>query len=197
MYNSIGGQGIQFQGAWAHNFGQVVTLKGTTAYATAFFPRWTADADFTWHLQKDWDMQTVFSYRYMRDRSSMYSLGLGFSHEFEHLQGGGKLTVGALHDLFFFNAQTSVRFYPIAGGRSYVEAQAGAGTAPELSFLNYYYSSSIYNHLNSFVSVTGSLAVTHNLALQFSGTWNTVYDQRTTITYRNMFVAHVSVAISF
>ena len=197
MYNSIGGQGIQFQGAWAHNFGQVVTLKGTTAYATAFFPRWTADADFIWHLQKDWDMQTVFSYRYMRDRSSMYSIGLGLSHEFEHLQGGGKLTVGALHDLFFFNAQTSVRFYPIAGGRSYVEAQAGAGTAPELSFLNYYYSSSIYNHLNSFVSVTGSLAVTHNLALQFSGTWNTVYDQRTTITYRNMFVAHVSVAISF
>ncbi len=75
--------------------------------------------------------------------------------------------------------------------------QGGAGTAPELSFLNYYYNSSIYNNLNSYVAATGSWAVTYNLALQFSFTWNTIYDQRTTVTYRNMFVAHVSVAISF
>jgi hypothetical protein len=127
----------------------------------------------------------------------MYSFGLGGFHNFEHLYAGGKVTIGALHDLFFFNAQARVRFYPIEGGRSYVEAQGGAGTAPELSFLNYYYSSGMYNNLNSFVAVSGSWAVTHNLALQFSGTWNTVYDQKTTVTYRNMFMAHVSVAISF
>ncbi len=197
MYNSVGGQGLQAQGSWSHNFGNIVTLKGTTAYSTAFFPRWTADADFTWHLPHDWDLETIFSYRWMRDRSSMYSCGAGVFHGFEHLYAGGKLTVGALHDLFFFNAQARVRFYPVEGGRSYVEAQGGAGTAPELTFLNYYYTSSMYSNMNSFVAVTGSWAVTYNLALQFSGTWNTVYDQKTTVTYRNMFMAHVSVAISF
>ena len=197
MYNSVGGQGLQFQGSWTHEFAPVVSLKGTMAYSTAFFPRWTVDADFTWHLPHDWDMETVFSYRWMRDRSSMYSTGLGAFHSFEHLYAGGKLTVGALHDLFFFNAQARARFYPVEGGRSYIEAQGGAGTAPELTFLNYYYSSGLYSHLNSYVAVTGSWAVTYNLALQFSATWNTVYDQKTAVTYRNFFLTHVSVAISF
>ena len=197
MYNSVGGQGLQFMGGWSHDFGQVVTLKGSTAYATAFFPRWTADADFNWHLPRDWDLETVFSYRFMRDGSSMYSAGLGLFHSWEQMYAGGKVTAGALHDLFFYNAQARFRFYPVDGGRSYVEVQGGAGTAPELNFLNYYYNSSIYNNLNSYVAATGSWAVTYNLALQFSFTWNTIYDQRTTVTYRNMFVAHVSVAISF
>ena len=113
------------------------------------------------------------------------------------MYAGGKVTLGTLKDSFFFNAQARVRFYPVDGGRSYVEAQGGAGTAPELTFLNYYYDAGIYNNLNSFVAVTGSWAVTYNLALQLSGTWTTVYDQRSTVTYRNMFMAHVSVAISF
>lgn len=197
MYNSLGGQGLQFLGAWSHDFGSVVTLKGSTAYSTAFFPRWTADADFTWHLPRDWDLETVFSYRFMRDGSSMYSVGAGLFHTWGNMYAGAKLTGGALHDLFFYNAQARFRFYPIDGGRSYVEVQGGAGTAPELTFLNYYYSSTLYNNLNSYVAATASWAVTYNLALQFSGTWNTIYDQRTTVTYRNMFVAHVSVAISF
>ena len=197
MYNSVGGQGLQFQGAWTHEFGKIVSLKGATSYGTAFFPRWTVDADFNWHLPKDWDLQTVLSYRYMRDRSSMYSGALGLYHTFDSMYAGGKVTLGTLKDSFFFNAQARVRFYPVDGGRSYVEAQGGAGTAPELTFLNYYYDAGIYNNLNSFVAVTGSWAVTYNLALQLSGTWTTVYDQRSTVTYRNMFMAHVSVAISF
>ena len=197
MYNSVGGQGLQFLAGWTHDFGPVVTLKGTTAYSTAFFPRWTADADFTWHLPRDWDLETMFAYRFMRDGSSMYSGALGLFHGWERMYAGAKVTAGALHDLFFYNAQARFRFYPVDGGRSYVEVQGGAGTAPELTFLNYYYNSSIYNNLNSYVAATGSWAVTYNLALQLSVTWNTIYDQRTTVTYRNMFVAHVSVAISF
>lgn len=197
MYNSVGGQGLQFMGGWSHNFGSVVTLKGSTAYSTAFFPRWTADADFNWHLPRDWDLETLLSYRFMRDGSSMYSAALGLFHTSDKMLVGGKATVGALHDLLFYNAQARFRFYPIDGGRSYVEVQGGAGTAPELTFLNYYYNSAIYNNLNSYIAATGSWAVTYNLALQLSATWNTIYDQRTTVTYRNMFVAHVSVAISF
>ena len=197
MYNSVGGQGLQFQAGWMHNFGPLFSLKGTAAVSTEFFPRWTADLDFTWHAPRDWDVQSILSYRYMRDRSHMYALSLGGFKSFGSLYAGGKVTTGFLHRLFFFNTQARFRFYPVEGGRSYVEGQFGAGTAPELNFLNYYYNSSIYNNLNSFVSVTASWSLTYNLVFQLSGTWNTVYDQRNTVTYRNMFLAHVSLAISF
>ena len=197
MYNSVGGQGLQFQGGWMHNFGSLLSLRGTASVSNAFFPRCTADLQAEWHLPRDWDMETTLSYRLMRDRSSMYSLGVGGFHTWENMYAGGKVTAGLLHSVMFYNAQGRFRFYPIDGGRSYIEAQAGAGTAPELTFLNYYYSADIYNNLNSFVSLTGSWALAYNLTFQLSGTWNTIYDQRTTVTYRNMFLVHASVAISF
>ena len=197
MYNSVGGQGLQLQGSWTHDFENIVTMRASSALANAFFPRWVVDFDFTWHLPRDWDLETGISYRFMRDGASMYSLNGGGYKTFGHFYAGGRGTVGALHDVFFFNALGRFRFYPIEGGRSFIELQGGAGTAPELTFLNYYYNSSIYNNLNSFLSVTGQWAVTYNLALQFSGTWTTVYDQRTAVTYRNMLMAHVSVAIYF
>ena len=197
MYNSVGGQGLQLQGSWSHDFENIVTMKATSALANAYFPRWTVDVDFSWHLPKDWDLDTGVNYRFMRDGSSMYSGGVGLYKTFGHFYAGARGTVGALHDIFFFNALGRFRFYPVEGGRSYIEAQGGAGTAPELTFLNYYYSSGIYNRLNSFVSLTGQWAVTYNLALQLSGTWNTIYDQRTAVIYRNMLLVHVSVAIYF
>jgi len=197
MYNSVGGQGLQLQASWTHDFENIVTMKATSALANAFFPRWVVDVDFAWHLPRDWDLETGVSYRFMRDGASMYSLNGGVFKTFGHFYAGGRATIGALHDIFFFNTLARFRFYPVEGGRTYIEAQGGAGTAPELTFLNYYYSSGIYDRLNSFVSLTAQWAVTYNLALSVSGTWNTVYDQRTAVTYRNMLMAHVSVAIYF
>ena len=95
------------------------------------------------------------------------------------------------------NGSARFRFYPIDGGRSYVEAQAGVGTAPEIDFLNYYQTSSAFNHLNSFAAFTFSWSLTYNLSVQLSGTWNTFYDQRATLYYRNLLMAHVSLAIAF
>lgn len=197
MYNSVGGQGLQLVGTWTHEFEDVVTMKASTGVANAFFPRWIVDVNFAWHLPRDWDIEGGVSYRFMRDASSMYSANVGGYKTFGHFYAGGRGTVGALHDMFFFNALARFRFYPIEGGRTYIEAQGGAGTAPELTFLNYYYSSGIYNRLNSFVSLTAQWAVTYNLSLTLSGTWNTVYDQRTSVTYRNMLLGHVSVTIYF
>lgn len=197
MYNSVGGQGLQLQATWTHDFENIVTLKAASALSNAFFPRWTVDVDFAWHLPRDWDLETGLSYRFMRDGSSMYSVNGGGYKTFGHFYAGGRVTIGALHDVFFFNTLARFRFYPIEGGRSFIEAQGGAGTAPELTFLNYYYSTGIYNNLNSFVSLSAQWAVTYNLSLTLSGTWNTVYDQRTAVTYRNMLMGHVSAAIYF
>ena len=113
------------------------------------------------------------------------------------MYAGAKFTCGTIYNIVFFNGSLRYRFFPFDGGRSYVEAQVGAGTAPEILFLKYYQTSSVFNHLNSFVACTAQWAITHNLAIQLSGTWNTLYDQRATVSYRNLLMVHVSLAISF
>ena len=196
-YASSGGQGLQFQAGWTHHFGARWSLQGNAAYGTAYFPRWNADATLTWHTPVDWDANLGALFRYLQDGNVMYGLNLGASHAWSNVYVGGKLTGGMLYNIFFVNGMARFRFYPVEGGRSYLEAQAGAGTAPEVSFLNYYYNAGAFNHLNSFVSLSASWALTYNLMLQLSGTWNTLYEQRETVNYRNLLMLHVSFAYSF
>ena len=197
MYTSVGGRGLQLTGGWTHHFDSRWSVLGSIGLSNNFFPRLNLDASITRHLSSDWDLEAGLQYRFLRDESSMYALNLGAYCTRGHFYTGGKVMLGTMHDVLFYNAQLRLRFYPMEGGRSYVEAQGGWGTAPEISFLNYYYNSSVYNHLNSFVAVTASWALNYNLALQLSGTWNTLYDQRNIVSYRNLLMAHVTLAVSF
>ena len=119
------------------------------------------------------------------------------THGWDNFFAGGKVTGGFLYDIIYVNASARFRFYPYEGGRSFIEAQLGGGTAPEVEFINYYYTTDVYNQLNTFVALSSSWSLSHNLAVQLSGTWNTLYDQRLTVKYRNMFIAHVSFILSF
>ena len=159
------------------------------------FPRWAADASATLHF--DWDFEAGANYRMMQDGGQMAGLFLNVTHGWENFYAGAKVTGGLLYDILYVNAATRFRFYPYEGGRSFIEAQLGGGTAPEVSFLNYYYTTNVYNQLNSFVALSASWAITYNLAIQLSGTWNTLYDQRLTVKYRNLYLAHVSFTLSF
>ena len=197
MYISAGGRGLQFQTSWTHHFGRILTTQIGGSFGTAFFPVANGDLNLTFHLPRDWDLDAGGSYRYLQDKAQMFAGNLGVTHMWENMYAGIKFTSGTVYDIVFFSGSARYRFYPFDGGRSYVEVQAGGGTAPEILFLNYYQTSSVFNHLNTFVAVTGQWAFTHNLALQISGTWNTMYDQRATVSYRNLLVAHVSLAISF
>ena len=197
MYNSTGGRGFQFQAGWTHHFGQWVSANVGGGFATAYFPRWTADAGVTVHLPRDWDVGGSFLYRYLPDLSQMYGMNFEGSHTWNNMYAGARFTTGFLAGKVYFNGNARYRFYPFEGGRTYAEVQAGAGTAPELTFLNYYYSSAVFDHLNTFVAATFSWAMTHNLSLQLSGSWNTLYDQRASVSFRNMFLAHVSVSFAF
>ena len=197
MYLSSGGRGLQFQTSWTHHFGKVLTTQIGGSFGTAFFPVANGDLSFTFHLPHDWDLEAAGAYRYLQDKAQMFAGALGTTHNWENMYAGIKFTAGTIYGIVFFNGSARYRFFPFDGGRSYVEAQVGGGTAPEILFLNYYQTSSVFNHLNTFVAITGQWAITHNLALQLSGTWNTLYDQRATVSYRNLLMAHVSLAISF
>ena len=197
MYLSAGGRGLQFQTTWTHHFGKLFSMQAGGSFGTAFFPIASGDLTGTFHLKNDWDLDVGGQYRYLQDKAMMFAGNLGITHNWENMYAGAKFTSGTIYNIVFFNGSARFRFFPFDGGRSYVEAQAGAGTAPEILFLNYYQTSSVFNHLNTFVAVTAQWAMTHNLALQFSGTWNTLYDQRATVSYRNLLMVHVSLAISF
>ena len=197
MYVSAGGRGLQFLTSWTHHFGRAFSLKLGGSFGTRYFPIAGADLSGTVHWKNDWDTELGLNYRYLLDHNQMYAGSLNVSHTGSHLYLGAKVMGGTVYNVWFVNGSGRIRFYPYEGGKSYVEVQAGAGTAPEIQFLNYYQNSSAFHNLNSFAAFTASWALTHNLALQLSGTWNTLYDQRSTVSFRNLLMAHVSVAISF
>ena len=78
-----------------------------------------------------------------------------------------------------------------------MEAQAGAGSAPELNFLTYYYNSTVFDHANSFYALGLRYPFNERLALAANATWNTLYDQRSSVHYRNLFIGNVLFTISF
>lgn len=158
---------------------------------------WTAEASVTKVFKNDWGTELGGFFRQFQDGNMMYGANLTGTHSWANLYAGLKVSGGLLQNIIFFNSSGRFRFYPYEGGKSYLELQAGAGTAPEISFYNYYYSTAAFNRLNSFVAFTAAWALNYNLLLQLSGTWNTLYDQKDTIQYRNLLILHVSAAISF
>ena len=197
MYLSIGGRGLQFQGAWTHQFGEEFSLVSAAAFGTEYFPLVNVDVTGTAHWKNDWDSDAGVSFRLLQDLERMYAGTFGGTHTWGNMYAGAKVSTGFVYSVFFVNGSARYRFYPFDGGRTYVEAQLGAGTAPEIEFLNYYNNKAAFNRLNTFGSFTAAWAFSYNLSLQFSGTWNTFYEQGTNVTYRNMFVAHASVSIAF
>ena len=194
---SVPGRGIQALAGWTHHFPKDWTIQISGGYGTAYFPRWTAEASLSKVFGADWTTELGGFFRQFQDGELMYGANLTETHSWENLYAGLKASGGLLHNIWFFNGSGRFRFYPYEGGKSYLELQAGAGTAPEISFYNYYYTTAAYNKLNSFVAFTAAWALNYNLLLQLSGTWNTLYDQKNTIQYRNLLILHVSAAFSF
>lgn len=194
---SVSGRGLQAQLGWTHYFPKDWSIHIGGGYGTAYFPLWTAEASVTKVFNNDWGTELGGFFRQFQDGNMMYGANLTGTHSWANLYAGLKVSGGLLQNIIFFNSSGRFRFYPYEGGKSYLELQAGAGTAPEISFYNYYYSTAAFNRLNSFVAFTAAWALNYNLLLQLSGTWNTLYDQKDTIQYRNLLILHVSAAISF
>lgn len=195
-YASYGGRGVQLLGQLSHDVSQRWSANASFGWADRYFPQWNLDASLVYHFRNDWDAEAGAVYRYLRDSRSMEGLFLQGVKTTDHFYLSAKLTSGLLDDLVFVNFSGRVRFFPIAGGRTYVEAQAGLGSAPELTFFNYY-TTTAYNQFNSFVSFGGRYAFNDRLALSLGGTWNTLYNQRANVNYRNLFILNVSLAIAF
>lgn len=196
----LGGRGLLLGGGWTHDFNPLWGIEIKAAWANQYFPQLSADVTVTRHFDNDLEGQAGAFYRLLEDdeSDSMFGVNVSASKQWDHLYGGAKLVAGFLKSKLFFNFSGRFRFYPYLGGKNFLEVQAGAGTAPELSFLNYYYSASIYNHMNSFLSAGGGWLITPNIEVSLSGSWSTLYNLSSEIVnYRNLFIANVSFTCAF
>ncbi len=194
---SPGGRGLQFQVQYNFDLSDNWSLMGQAGVGYAYFPKLTLDASVTRHFSA-FDAEAGIQYRYLQDHSNMEALWLGASITPAQCYLGAKVTGGLLGNRFFFNSTLRGKYFPYDDGKTSVEAQVGVGTAPELGFLNFYYSPRAYNHLNSFVALGGNWLAAPGLMFSLSGTWNTWYSEsESRVSYRNIFIAHVQVTVYF
>ena len=195
---NTGGRGFQVQGTFGMKFSPEWEMAADAAYGHKYFPIVSVNVSGKHTFPNDWEQEAGLMFKVMQDTTVMAGATLASAYSLEHFYFGGKLTAGVFHNRFFANGSARARFYPFDGGRTYIEAQAGAGSAPEMDFINIYFDSYLFNHLNSFVSLSSNWLLTDNLALNVAGTWNTLYDQKDkVVSYRNLLVGHVQFIVYF
>ena len=197
LYVSGGGRGFQFLGQYSRDFGSHWSASAGAGFGKKYFPKWTLDASVTRHFGHDWDAEAGIQLRRLVDDEMMYCVSLQGVKTLGHFYFSAKLSSGVLYERVFVNLSGRVRFYPYEGGRLFAEAQAGAGSAPELTFLNYYYSPGSFDHFNSFLALGLRYPLNESFAIGVNGTWNTLYYQRASVNYRNLFIGNVLLTISF
>ena len=172
------------------------TFGGQVGVGFKYFPKLIVEGSAKYDFS-GWELEGGAMYRLMRDDASMIGINAIPSITLGHFYLSGKVALMTFKNNFFVNGLVRTRFYPFPGGKTFFEAQAGAGTAPELSFSDVYYDANLYNHLNTFVSCSLNWLITDNISFNLSGTWNTLYDQQESVRYRNMTIAHAQMVVYF
>ena len=193
-----GGRGFQIQGTFSKKFSREWEMSADAAYGMKYFPIVSVNVSGKHTFSNDWEQEAGLMFRVMQDTTIMYGGTLASAITLDHFYLGGKAVVGVFHNRLFASGSARARFYPFDGGRTHIEAQVGAGSAPEMDFINIYFQSYLFNHLNTFVSLGSNWLLTDNLALNLSGTWNTLYDQQDkVVSYKNLLVGHVQFIVYF
>ena len=194
----LGGRGLLGGLGWSHDFGANWSVAVNGAFANQYFPDVSADLAVTRHFANELDAELGAVYRLLEEDDNFLGATAGVSKMWEHVFLGGKVMGGLMSEKVFVNASARFRFYPYYGGKSFLEFQAGGGTAPELSFLNYYYDPDVYDHLNTFISTGGHWMPAPNLEVSASLTWSTLYNLASDkVNYRNLFIGNVSFSFAF
>lgn len=201
------GRGLQGQLVWDRTFGDRWSGSVNLAGGNAYFPKIAAGISAVYHNKRDWDFDGNLGFRWLADKTLLYSLGLGVTKHIEDFSLNGKVDIGLLDERFFVNAAAKARYFPLPGKKTYVELSAGMGTAPEIELVDYYYRPEAFNRLNSSVGIGGGLLLTSNLSFEIGGFWSTLYmerwektlsgDIKPILQYRNIFNINAILSVSF
>lgn len=192
-----GGRGYRFDVDYTRELGSRWTGNAILSYGTKYFPKFAANVDLTYHATDNWDFGGGALFRSMADTSQMYGVNLAATWQSGHFMAGTKLTGGSFHSKLFGSGLLRGRYYIYEDGKTFIEAQCGAGSAPELTFSDLYYAPGIYNHLNSFVSLGANWLIVPGLSVNVSASWNTLYYNKEDVYYKNLLMCHVQFVIYF
>ena len=194
----LGSRALQFQAFTSIPMTSELEFSADAAVGYRYFPKMSVNAALKHTSPSDFEFAFGASYRLMPDDSYMIGVSIAPAITLGQFYIGGKFMPGIFQERMFVLGQTRLRFYPYDGGRTYLEAQAGVGTAPELDFSNIYYNAVSYNHLNSFVALGANWLLADNLSLNLSGSWHTLYGNKNdAVSYQNMLVGNVQFVIYF
>lgn len=194
-----GGIGCQISAGWIHNFGRTFTGEIQAAWASHYFPEWTARLGATWHVKYDWDLNIHASYRKMETYSGVYKKSIfGEGYEIDHWEAsdtpllqlgvsvakmiGSQFRVSCgvdgfkMEDDIFVNGNIKCQYYPLEGSKNHFFVSGGIGTAPDGSMLDKAHSVT-FKDMNGFMSMGGYVLLTGNIGAGLAGTWNTIYIQ--------------------
>ncbi len=229
-----GGTGIQLIAQWEHKFSTKWTGTAALGWASRYFPTLQANLKLERSLRNDWTVDLHAGYRrietnlrtYRLDSTStednkwvfddwksgntnLFNLGVGASKDMWPFNVSGKFDVLALPGHLYFNTSAQGKYFPLNDRISCITAQAGVGTAPEASVLDFGLPGS-FSRLNTMVGLGGTYLLTPNLVATVMGTWHTFYNQTnrrtggiydyqdtTTTRYKNLFNIYVQLVISF
>lgn len=192
-----GGRGLKFELEYTREMGAKWTGTAILSIGDKYFPKYAASVDLTYHATDYWDYTGGALFRQMVDDAQLYGFNLGASYQKGHFLLGAKSTVGQYHNKTFVNGSLRARYYIYEGGKTFLEAQGGAGTAPELTFSDAYYTPNVYNHLNSFVSLAFNWLIVPGLSMDLSISWNTLYYNKEQVFYKNLLMGHVQFVVYF
>ncbi len=231
-----GGVGLQLQAEWEHTFNETWRGMANLALANRYFPTIQFNAQATKTLKNDWEAEAHIGFRSIQNYSktfawkvdendasnaawafdswkktntSMITIGGGASKTLDPFWLNGKLDVHLLSSNIYFNATVTAKYFPLADGRTSLQALAGVGTAPEASLIDNAFQRS-FTKINSVVGFGGSYMFNHHISAGVLGTWHTFYQQTehrsgtetvfedyVTTRYRNLFNVDAHVIISF
>ena len=194
-----GGQGIQLQAEWEHNFSPSWTTTLSAAWASKYFPKLMADLKVSHEFKNDWTLDVHANYRRISTYSKEYrweegevqdwtfngwkkydrnliSVGAGLSKTYEQFYMGGKVDGFLLSSNLYFNASAQLKYFMLDDERTSVTITGGLGTAPEANMIDYAMPAT-FDKLNTMVGLGGTYMFNKNLSLSVMGTWHTFYSQ--------------------
>lgn len=71
-YQITGGMGLQIMPSIEYDYNKRWTFSANAGYATKYFPKWTGNAQATYHFDNDWDLNLGLGYRYIYTYSKQF-----------------------------------------------------------------------------------------------------------------------------
>lgn len=204
-----GGVGLQFGADYAHRFSDRWTGTVSAAYASRYFPQFSAALQFSHTFNHDWEGDVHIGYRrinaykkafafntaiyndeignfglwsfdhWERSRLSLFTAGVGAVKNYSDFRLTGRTDFHILKSKFYVNATFQAKYFPLADGLTSIYALAGVGSAPEATLIDNAMTSS-FERLNTMVGLGGDYFLSRHLSVGVLGTWHTFYHQTNT-----------------